>query len=194
MAVAGGLVGLLLLLFFLLVRGSRDTVVLQVVPLEDSSVIRVYVGGEVANPGIYSLERGSRVLDAIDEAGGVLNSADTSGIGLANQLRDADQIIVPPRRTPTDVPAPSVTDSVSSTTAPLEPSSASPTDGGLININQASATELQRLPGVGPVISERIVEHREHNGHFRRVEDLAAVNGISAAMIEEFRSLITLGQ
>lgn len=185
LAVAGGLIGSLLLVFFLLVRGQRDVIVLQVQPIDDPSVIRVYVGGEVAQPGLYTLSRGSRMLDAIDEAGGLLKSADTSGLGLASPLRDADQIIIPARPVATFAPIGLVDLSGTGTTAPEREST--------ININLASIEELQRLSGVGPVIAQRIVDYRMTNGLFRSVEELAAVDGISDAMVLEYGSLITTG-
>src|SRR5690606_4129549 len=87
-AAAGGVVGIVLLMLFLLMRGQRDTVVLQVQPIDDPSIVRVYVGGEVASPGLYSLQRGSRVAEALDAAGGTLIDADVSGIGMAAAVQD----------------------------------------------------------------------------------------------------------
>lgn len=185
LAIAGGLIGSLLLVFFLLVRGQRDVIVLQVQPIDDPSMIRVYVGGEVTNPGLYTLSRGSRMLDAIDEAGGLLRSADTSGLGLASPLRDADQIIIPARPPATFAPVGLV--DLSGSASPVA------TQETAININSASLEELQRLAGVGPVIAQRIVDYRLANGPFRTVAELAAVDGISDAMVLEYGSLITTG-
>lgn len=185
LALAGGLLGSLLLIFFLLVRGQRDVIVLQVQPLDDPSVIRVYVGGEVVNPGLYSLPRGSRTLDAIEEAGGLRTDADTSGIGLASPLRDADQIIIPARAAATAVTY-GIGQLPSSATEPVDVSAP-------ININRATVEELQRLPGIGPVIAQRVIDYRLANGLFQTVEDFAAVDGISDAMVAEYGSTITTG-
>lgn len=185
LAIAGGLIGSLLLVFFVLVRGQRDVIVLQVQPIDDPSVVRVYVGGEVVSPGIYTLTRGSRTLDAIEQAGGLLRNADTSGLGLASPLRDADQIIIPAR--------------VAATSAPVGfadlsgAAASSPETATSININLATVEELQQLPGVGPVIGQRIVDYRLTNGLFQSVAELAEVDGISDAMVVEYGSLITTG-
>lgn len=198
---AGSLAGLVLLVFFLLVRGQRDTVVLRVQPIEDPAMVRVYVGGEVADPGLFSLDRGSRVADAISAAGGVLTGADTSGIGMAAVLNDADQIIVPPRRDP---PAAHVAGANPAATAGREDGTSVATATGAvtpfatvvagpININNALVSELERLPGIGPAISARIIEYRELNGPFQTLDELAEVSGISERMVDEMRPLITLG-
>ncbi len=199
MIATGGLVGAVLLLFFLLVRGQRDTIVLQVQPVSDPMTVQVYVGGEVNNPGLYALPRGSRVADAVTSAGGLLSTADTSAIGMAAVLEDADQIIVPARR-PTPQPAiqppvvattPALTqESTPTTPVPEVPSTET---SALININIATAAEMDWLPGIGPVLASRIVEYRLTHGPFQTLEELEQVSGISARMVEELRPLITLG-
>lgn len=205
-AVVGSLLGVILLLFFLLIRGQRETVVLNVQPVGDASVIQVYVGGEVAAPGLYSLPRGERVADAVNAAGGLLQSADTSNLGLASPLRDADQIIVP-RKQSTPVapvqggagaPVPTATQQSASfvpfapqaTSPPFQPT---PMNTAPVNINTAGVEELDVLPGVGPAIAARIVEYRLQNGPFQTLEELAEVSGISDRMVEELRPLLTLG-
>jgi len=210
-AVVGSLIGLLLLLFFLLIRGQRDTVVLQVSPLDDSSVVRVYVGGAVVQPGLYDLSRGSRVADAINVAGGPLTNADISVLNLAGHIQDADQIIVPEKHA-TSPPANqggtnSAATNVQDQPATLSPTSpipfaqvptqpyvfASPTPTGPININTADSRELERLPGIGPAIAVRIVEFRAEHGPFETIDDLSLVSGISQRMVDEMRDLITTG-
>lgn len=199
--VTGGLAGAILLLFFLLIRGQRDTIVIQVQPLSDPLEVRVYVGGEVSNPALYTLARGSRVADAITLAGGLLPTSDTAALGMAAVLEDADQIIVPARR-PTAQPAavdvPSSTPGFSSAGATASvatptPLASTPQPSGPIDINTAPADELDRLPGIGPVIAGRIVEYRLLHGPFQTLEELDAIEGISARMVEELRPLISLG-
>jgi competence protein ComEA len=210
-AVVGSLVGLILLLFFLLVRGQRDTVILQVNPVDDSTVVRVYVGGAVVQPGLYDLSRGSRVADAINAAGGPLTSADTAVLNLAGHVQDADQVIVPEKHPATPPAGQGSTNSAvtnsqatSSTPAALNPAPfaqiptqpsafATPTDASPININTADASELDRLPGIGPAISSRIVEYRTEHGPFTIIDDLSLVSGISARMVDEMHTLITVG-
>lgn len=201
----GSAAGLILLVFFLLMRGQRDTVVLQVQPVEDPSVIHVWVGGEVVTPGLVALQRGSRVADAIDAAGGLLNGADTSTIRMASVLNDADQIIVPPHRPtaalqPTSPPsratvtgqsgAEAVAPSMQTTVAVVPQPTTLPV---LIDINNAPAIELELLPGVGPAIAQRIIEYRLEHGPFMSLEELAEVSGISPRMVEEMRLMLSLG-
>ncbi|MEX1158347.1 MAG: ComEA family DNA-binding protein, partial [Thermomicrobiales bacterium] len=140
-------------------------------------------------PGLYTLPRGSRVADAIELAGDVTTTGDTSGLGMAAVLEDADQIIVPARQVivaPTAAPTVSGGPGPAATRPPL-------TGVAPININTASASELDTLPGIGPALSARIIEHRESNGPFQTVDELEAVSGISERMVNEMRALITIG-
>jgi competence protein ComEA len=197
----GTLVGVVALAALLLWRGrEQPTLVLEVQPLTDPSQIRVYVGGAVVTPGLYSLARGSRVAEAIDAAGGTTADGDTSALGMAAPLEDADQVIVP-SRPPTAVPTqPVPTQPVAlGGGATPDPSGPSPTAvatraPAATNINTASAAELEALPGIGPALAARIIEHRETNGPFQSVDELEQIRGISAAMVEELRPLVTIGQ
>jgi competence protein ComEA len=210
-AVVGSLAGLILLLFFLLVRGQRDTVILQVNPIEDTSVVRVYVGGAVARPGLYDLSRGSRIADAVNAAGGPLTNADTAILNLAGHLQDADQVIVPEKQSNRPPASPGGSNSTG-TNPPTEPAmlaemspvpfaqippqpDANTTQDAVevININTADAWELERLPGIGPAIAERIVEYRTEHGPFQELDDLSRVSGISDRMVVEMQTLITIG-
>lgn len=193
-AVIGSITGVLLLLFFLIMRGQRDTVVLQVQPIDDRSIIQVYVGGEVATPGLYSIPRGSRIFDAVNAAGGLLSGADTSAIGLASPLNDADQVIIPPRAQATFTPQPAP--ATSHPAVATEFGSAVPSlkaEAGPINVNTASAIELELLPDIGPIIAQRIVDYRLQHGPFQSLEELAEISGISERMVFELQTLITLG-
>jgi competence protein ComEA len=187
---SGSLVGVLIFAIALIWRGARgETIVLQVQAVDDPNIVRVYVGGEVVSPGLYTLPRSSRVADAIELAGNVTTIGDTSGLGMAAVLQDADQIIVPARQVivaPTGAPP---------VTGGPGPSATHPPRSGVtpININTASASELDTLPGIGPALSARIIEHRESNGPFQTVDELEAVSGISERMVNEMRALITIG-
>ena len=178
---AGALVGVIVLLVVLLARSPRDTVILNVEPDPDPNQLRVWVGGEVARPGIYTLSRGARVADALAAAGGVLERGDASSLGMAEPVADSEQIIVPPQQ----AAAPA------STAAETAPSL--PAGNGAININTASAAQLEELPGIGPALAERVIAYREQHGPFQTVEELAEVSGISDRMVDELRALITTG-
>jgi competence protein ComEA len=161
----------------------QETIVLDVEQASDPNLVRVYVGGEVHQPGLYSLPRGSRVADALAAAGGATEVGDTITLGMAAVLEDADQIIVGAQMVPLVAPADS-TSAVSSNA----PAGAAP-----ININTASETELVALPGIGPALAARIVEHRERNGPFRSVDELEVISGISDRMVDELRPFLSIG-
>jgi competence protein ComEA len=187
---AGFLIGIVMLSFVLIWRSARsDTVVLKVSQLDDPHVVTVYVGGQVNTPGLHSLSRGSRVADAIAAAGGLTNDGDTSTLGMAAPLRDADQIIVPTRPTPT--PTASPLDGVDTPT--VRSGGGESAASGIVNINTATESELETLPGIGSRLAERIVEHRLRNGPFRTVDDLEAIQGISQRMVDELRPMVTIG-
>lgn len=179
--------GLALLAVMLLWRAQRQpTVVIEVQPLDDPSVVRVWVGGAVAEPGLYTLPRGSRVADALDAAGGTRPDADTASLGLAAVVEDADQITVPQR----------VVASSAGTAAPDASPAVSAGQGGApgpININLASAGELEALPEIGPALAARIVEYRSQHGPFQSIDELAEISGISERMVDELRPLVTIG-
>ncbi len=178
--IVGFLAGLFVALALALLRQERThgDLVLRVEPLETPSEISVYVSGAVAQPGLYTLPAGSRLVDALERAV-LLPGADTSRLPLAERLRDGQSIVVPER------PAQETGSEAAATAA--EPSST------LIDLNTASADELETLPGIGPVLAERIVAYRTEHGPFRSVDELAEVRGISPRMVDELRGLVTVG-
>lgn len=145
-------------------------------PSPSVSVI-VDVAGAVRQPGVYEFVEGDRVIDAIERAGGSLPKADLSLLNLAAPLADGTQILVPKT-------GPAVA-GVPGGTAPGSSS-------GLININSASATELEALSGIGEVLAATIVEYRDQNGPFASVEDLMDVSGIGPATLDEIRDQVTV--
>lgn len=151
---------------------------------ESDGVIVVQVTGAVATPGTYEVTTDARVVDVIAAAGGARPDADLGSINLARRVRDEDHLVIASRARPTDAAA-------SSGTPETLGGSDQP---GLININLAAAAELDELPGIGPAIAQRIIDDRAGRGPFRSVDELARVSGISSAMVEEIRALITAGQ
>lgn len=130
--------------------------------------IEVHVAGWVTAPGVVRVPDGAIVADAVEAAGGLRNGASTDGINLAAPLSSGDQVVVP---------------------GPDEAGRAA-ADGGLISLNWADAAALEGLPGVGPVLAERIVAHRDQNGPFSQVEDLLQVPGIGEAKLASIRDLV----
>lgn len=137
-----------------------------------SSVVLVHVDGAVASPGVYELSLAlPRVNDAVQAAGGLTEEADTSGVNLAAAVTDGSKV---------HIPAQGEGQQLSDAMASGQVASGSSGSGstGLININTASAEELDALPGVGPSTAATIVDDRERNGPFSSVEDLMRVSGI----------------
>lgn len=143
---------------------------------EATAPLVVHVSGWVAEPGLVTLGAGARVGDAVAAAGGSLPGASLDGLNLASAVSDGEQVVVPG---PDAEPAPSV-----------ERDGAGGEAGGLVDINTASPSQLETLPGIGPVIAERIVSHRESSGRFENVEDLLDVPGIGESKLASIRDLV----
>lgn len=147
--------------------------------------IVVHVSGAVQQPGVVTLPSDARAYQALEAAGGPRPEADTNAINLASRLHDGDYLYVPQAG---EAPPPAHGAAASATT---QTGSAGATqDAACVDINSASAEELDGLPGVGPALSQRIVEHRNANGPFARIEDLDAVSGIGIRMINRIRSAL----
>jgi competence protein ComEA len=144
------------------------------------ALVVVYVSGAVARPDVYSLPEGSRVKQAIEAAGGFTTDADRGQVNLAASLADGGQIYVP-RIGEAVPPTP-----VAPPTTPRAQASAP------VNINTASLTELDTLPGIGPALAQRIIDDRTANGPFQSPEDIKRVRGIGDALYEQIKDLITV--
>jgi competence protein ComEA len=146
---------------------------------ETSATVVVSVVGQVARPGLVTLPTGSRVADAIAAAGGLLPEADATSVNLAAVVDDGEQLAVGVPRT-----------SATGGTQPED--SAALGAGGLVDLNTAGVAELDALPGIGPVLAQRIVEYRSRQGPFRSVEELDDVPGIGPAIAAELAELVTV--
>ena len=136
-----------------------------------SARIVVHVLGAVRRPGLVRLPEGSRVQDAIDAAGGLLPSADPAEINLAQPLGDGQQVFIGTKAHPSGEVRQTGAAGGGGTTAGGEA-------GGQIDLNSATASQLDTLPGVGPVTAERIIAWRTEHRRFSRVEELQEVDGI----------------
>ena len=141
-------------------------------PTRTPARLVVHVSGAVLRPGVYTLAEGSRWQDALQAAGGPAPEADAEALNLAAPVTDGQRVHVPRQGE-----------------AAPPPSGALPGSGPL-NINTASAAEMENLPGVGPVLAQRIVEDRQANGPFQSVEQLARVRGVGPALLEKLKGLI----
>ena len=171
--------------------------------------VLVHVAGKVRKPGVYRLPPDARVIHAIRAAGGCLPNADTDALNLAAEAKDGEQIYVPSKE---QTRMGSAANSCRPATIPstMKPSAAtrrvnlpavhigssSPTGKlkvpgeGLVNVNTADEQELQRLPGVGPVTAQRILEYRQQIGRFESVEQLMDVKGIGPKKFEKMRPFV----
>jgi competence protein ComEA len=162
---------------FVVARGNTESkAVSQAVPITIAEPeIFVDVTGAVNKPGVYTLTGKSRVIDAIKAAGDSAPGADLSTINLARVLNDGEQIYV---------------DSTVVNSSGQRVSKKTPT--GPININRATARQLDALDGIGPVIAARIVEYRKVNGSFLSIDDLQKVSGIGAAKFAQIKSKVRI--
>lgn len=142
---------------------------------EPAPTLLVHVAGAVRRPGLYQLEEGSRVDDAIRKAGGAKPRAALELVNLAAPISDGQQILVPVRAGAGQAVA-----------TPAAPGAAS----GPVHLNNATLEQLDALPGVGPVTAQKILDYRTEHGSFQTVDELDAVPGIGPARLEELRDLV----
>lgn len=140
--------------------------------------VYVHVLGEVAHSGLYVLDDGARVAEALAAAGGTLPTADLSAVNLARTLVDGEQILVPAAGA---APPGAVSGSTGTGGAAR---------GGLIDLNTADAAALEELPRIGPALAQRIIDWRTSNGRFTSVDDLLGVPGIGEKMLAGIRDLV----
>lgn len=139
----------------------------------------VHVAGAVRTPGIVQLRAGDRVADALDAAGGPTAEASLASLNLARPLVDGEQVLVP---TTEEAAAPGDTDARAGAGAVLP--------GGRLDLNSATAADLEELPGVGPVLAGRIIAHRDEHGPFAEAAQLREVSGIGEATWASLRDLV----
>ena len=147
-----------------------------------SKEIAVYICGAVKKPGVYKFNTASRVCDAVKAAGGFKKNADTISINQAEYLKDGEQISIPVK---TNVKPGSSGDGKSD-------SNNSKASSNLVNINQADENELMTLPGVGESKAASIIEYRNKNGYFTKIEDIMKITGIKEGVFNKIKDKITI--
>ena len=148
--------------------------------VETKAQVYVYVTGAVANPGVYSLDEGLRVCDAVEAAGGLAEDADASTVNLARVLSDGEHIDLP---TKAEVEA-------ALAQGPAGGASGAAAATSLVNINTADASALETLSGVGSATAQAIISDREQNGSFSSIEDLMRVDGIGEKKFAKLKDSI----
>lgn len=144
---------------------------------KEPQIFKVDVKGAVIRPGVYEVKEGERVIDVIERAGGFRENADSLQVNLSQRVHDEMVIYVPVQGE--NIPV-----------STLLPAPAGTSNNGKININTASATELETLPGIGPQKAEAIIQYREENGPFQKAEDLMKVSGIGEKTFEKLKEHI----
>lgn len=147
----------------------------------------VYVCGEVRKPGVYELDEGSRILDAIMAAGGYTKDAGDDYLNLACMVSDGDKVYVPSKEEIENGSAAGLDSGIQNASVT---GSGNSTQGGLININTATAEELMTLPGIGASKAEKIIAYREQNGRFSAIEDIMQISGIKEGMFNKIKDRI----
>lgn len=148
---------------------------------ESSKTITVYIKGEVKSPGVYKLKSGSIVEDLVKMAGGfTLDANPDSKVNLAKKLKDEDYIVIEKK--------PELTAGSEDFKTALQPK---PTDT-TININEATLEELDKIPGIGPVTAQKIIDYRDQYGSFNSIDDLKKVGGIGDKTLAKFRDKVDI--
>lgn len=160
-------------LVLLIAAPPRGTAI-ALLPTSTRTPLTVYVSGEVAKPGLYTLAPGSRVTDALEAAGGTLPDAGLDKINLAQLLYDGQQIYVNENS--------DTAQTSEMTTEPVFP----------IDINTAAAEQLDQLPGIGPSKAQDIITYRQNNGAFDKIEQIMDVPGIGPSLFEKIKSMIVV--
>lgn len=150
--------------------------------------LQVHVAGQVREPGVLSLPPGSRVIDAVDRAGGLAEDAEPGAVNLARPLSDGEQVYIPRAGEPMPAGA--------GDTAPVLGSGAGRTDAGggtggtVVDLNRATVEQLDALPGIGPVLAGRILDWRAAHGRFSTVQQLQEVSGVGPALLGRLDGLV----
>jgi competence protein ComEA len=165
---------------------------------EEPGSIVVYVCGAVLDPGVYELLETSRINDAVEAAGGFSEEADTTYVNLAAPLSDGIKLKIPTLEETKESADKEVALGGDIRELPESFDKESPseeagqTGSGLININSASADELKTLPGIGDKVAGRIVEYRDKNGKFEKIEDIMKISGIKDKLFSKIKDKITV--
>lgn len=170
--------------------------------IETENKIFIYVTGEVNNPGVIMLSENSRIIDAINSAGGTTNNANISKINLAYVLKDGMKVNVPSKEdlknynnfdyitmSSGDGKNDNISENESSLSSKSDKSS---TNKSTVNINIATQTELETLPGIGPSTALKIINYRNENGKFSSIDEIKNVSGIGDSKFENIKKYITV--
>ena len=155
---------------------------------EEEDIIVIHITGEVKKPGVVKLKQGARIEDVISSAGGLTENADISNVNLAYVVEDGTKIRIPSSDEENNDEQYITTDSGKDIVASNGDSESS--SNIFVNINTATQTELEQLPGIGTSIAIRIIDYRNKNGKFKAIEDIKNVTGIGESKYEKIKDNI----
>lgn len=187
-----GLILIILISYYIKSKDNSETIIVNEFYETDleltediTSSIVVHITGAVQNPGIVTIPTGSRIIDVISSAGGATLDADFSKINLAYIVADAQKIYIP-----------SINDNLDEssyiTSLPGENVIEQENNSTTININTASQTELETLPGIGPSTAIKIINYRKENGNFKKIDDIMNVPGIGETKFNSLKEYIRI--
>lgn len=179
---------------------------------QQATYVMVHIVGAVQDPGLYTVQAGARAYEAIEQAGGFTADADEESVNLAKVVKDGEKITVATRAPePTSpeavVPSLAIPEAASPPVPadvapvgpaqqypPAPPETYAPATGQpvIVNLNTATQQQLERIPGIGPVLAERILRYRTQYGAFRRIEELMLIDGIGARKFESIKPYVTV--
>jgi competence protein ComEA len=172
--------------------GASEGPSVSVAPARDGSAT-VHVVGAVRRPGVYRLRLGQRVEDAIRRAGGASGATDLQAINLAAKIADGQQVVVPQKAAPAGGSGAAAGGGVpGGAAAAAGGGGAGAASSGPVNLNSATADQLDTLDGVGPATAQKILEYRTQHGRFSAVEDLAQIPGIGPKKLEALKTQVTV--
>lgn len=158
---------------------------------DEKEKIAIHIIGEIKKEGIIYLPKGSRIVDAIEKAGGATKEADLTQINLAYILEDGQKIYIPNKKEKINEYIIKSNGNTFIQEGDKSQSTLSK-ENDKVNINTATLNELDSLPGIGPSTAQKIIDYREKNGEFKKIEDLQNVKGIGNAKYEEVKDKITI--
>ena len=156
---------------------------------QENQKIIIHISGQVKNEGVYELEQESRIIDAINKAGGLTETADTSQINLAEKIEDGVKIYVPEKGEESVETSNQEGENTKNTQNIIQNKE---TKSKKININTATEEELDTLPGIGQATAQKIIEYRKENGKFSNIEDIKDVSGIGDSKFDKIKALIEI--
>ena len=153
---------------------------------EKKEQVIIHITGSVKNPGIVKLKEGSRIEDAIEAAGGLTENADITNVNLAYVIDDGIKIKIP-SVTDEDIEDEVISENIGEN---IVEENNETSKGNIVNINKATESELQELPGIGSSLASKIIDYRNQNGKFNNIEDIKNVNGIGESKYSSIKDLI----